>query len=146
MALPHPWDAYSALQEELDQRTRIDSETWGLEAALNAIVDPEVPPQTVKLKRVRAAAARRERHRAHVRVLRVIEGGLSASELEFEAAATRETLEFLHSQVSTADWALLESVAEGISYATLAKVRGTTEGSLRVRVSRLRALLRRRAA
>src|SRR5207244_3065751 len=122
------WDAYGALQDELDERTLIDSEAWGLEEALNTLLlDPGTKVSggatAINLQRVRNAAARRERHRAHVRVLRVVQGGLPDGELEYRVAEARETLNFLHLQVASDDWVLLEAVAEGVPYAVLARVR-----------------------
>jgi hypothetical protein len=144
--LPHPWDAYGALQAELNDKVQVDSEAWGLEEALNKLVDPATRKSATTpdaIKRVRNAAARRERHRAHVRILRVVQGGLFDSEVEDRAVETLEALAFVQAQVTLDDWQLLQQVAEGRAYADLAKGRGVSEVSLRVRVSRLRASLRR---
>jgi DNA-directed RNA polymerase specialized sigma24 family protein len=145
MALRHPWGAYRALQEELDERTQVDSQAWGLEEALNTLLETGATVTTVRLNRVRNAASRRERHRAHVRVLRVVQTDPPAVDLEHRAAEARETLDFLQTRVEAEDWALLQAVAEGQSYATIAKARGVTEVSLRVRVSRMREVLKRAA-
>jgi hypothetical protein len=63
-------------------------------------------------------------------------------ESEYRAVEARETLDSLRTQVTPNDWALLQEVAEGIPYAELINTRGGTEGNLRVRVSRLRAVFR----
>ncbi len=148
-ALPHPWDEYSPLQTELDERTRVDSETWGLEEALNNLIDPAArkrAPSPQVVKRVRNAASRRERYRAHLRVLRVVQiAGPADPEVEYQAIEVRETLDFLQAQVKPDDWTLLQEIAGGCSYAELAKMRGGTEGSLRVRMSRLRTMLKKAA-
>ncbi len=80
-----------------------------------------------------------------MRILRVVQGGLPDGELEYRVAEARETLNFLHLQVGPDDWVLLEAVAEGVPYAVLARMRGVSEGSLRVRVSRIRAVLKKAA-
>ena len=47
----------------------------------------------------------------------------------------------IYNSVSTDEWELVNAVANGISYREIAASRGITTGSLRTRLSRLRARL-----
>ena len=150
MAKPHPWDVYEPLQAEL-RSTYMDSEYWGLEELANKVLDPATMKSSANAdtrKRMRAAAARRERHRGHLRHLRVIQAVAAPidADAECKALEVREAIEYIRAEVTADDWALLKAVAVGRSYAQLARERGVSSGSLRVRVSRLRAKLIKKAA
>lgn len=69
--LPHPWDTYDHLQATLSRSQSISHESWGTEAALNAILcsSRDKPLTTDEIARTAASERRRERHRAHLRLV-----------------------------------------------------------------------------
>jgi hypothetical protein len=131
--LPHPWSAYQRLQSQLDEHNHIDDRNWGLEAALNSILNTSQasPPSEVEIVRSIASEARRERHRAHLR-----RKHLTQSEPVFDPRKmleARSSLRAIRSFVAPDDWKLLVALSEGHEYQELG-----APGRLRVRVLRLR--------
>lgn len=93
-----------------------------------------------ELTRAAQSEGRKERNRAQLRHahLAPLKTDIRSVEGAYEA---REQLRVVRTQVSECEWALLHAVAEGHEYITLARAGGASEGSLRVRVLRLRQSL-----
>src|SRR5437879_4237573 len=61
--VPLPWQAYAALQSNLDTRMSVDALSWGMEEGLNRLLDGEaLPCQEGEVDRIVATAARRDRY------------------------------------------------------------------------------------
>lgn len=134
------WGAYARLQNELDQRQDVDDHAWGLENALNLLLDPigiAVDPD-----RAVRSGARKARHRA--RLLRIeFHQLLDRSDAELAASLDRrDALDVIRGQVSELDWRFVRMRAAGHSYAAVARAIGVSSGALRVRFARLRRTLR----
>src|SRR4051794_37327044 len=68
--LPHPWSEYDRLQASLARSSRIDSQTWGVEAALSGILNSEQICTTITPEQIATScrtAARRERAQSFLR-------------------------------------------------------------------------------
>lgn len=141
MALPHPWDAYARLQQELSKNPNITNRSWGLEEAMNLVLAAsagEVPtPQ--EIDRAVAAASRRERHRAQLRA-RLIEPFEELADTEAGLHA-QKSLRDLESQMKAEDWAVLHAIGKGVDYDELAAAHRCSPARLRTRVSRIRKTL-----
>jgi DNA-binding NarL/FixJ family response regulator len=139
MQLPHPWEAYARLQEQLAGRIQVDDLAWGLEAGLNRLLEslpPDEITQTVQ------SASRKERYQAALRRANLaLEDGSGASDPD-GALDARELLDNLQTRVTPTEWGLLRAIGEGYEYEELAVVEEATPGALRARVFRLRRLLR----
>lgn len=140
--LPHPWSAYARLQAELSRGDLIDDQSWGMEAALNRILDSiqhNQPLQAEQIVRTAASASKRERYRARLRLVH-----LASSDPPYHpegALAARQELRVVYSNVSKREWTILREVAFGRDYAEVVSIMGGTQGGLRVRVLRLRQRL-----
>lgn len=145
--LPHPWDTYARLQAELSNGHRLTDQSWGTEAKLDAILlslQTKTAITSNDLKRTAASERRRERHRAHLRLVYLGDDDMGAAPEEMLAA--REGLRILQSRVLSQDWSVLCQLAEGYSYADVAARMHSTPGALRVRVLRCRQQLAKKAA
>lgn len=139
--LPHPYGAYLRLQNLSDKNTCLDGEYFGQDAALEALLSPESisAAEAVDVERVSANAARKERYRAALRAKNLAGDELGDPDVVHRAVEAREIIRAVEQQVANEDdWDLLQAVAEGEPYFKLAVDRGVSEGSLRVRVSRIR--------
>ena len=137
--LPHPWDTYARLQAALSCGRHVCNRSWGTEAALNAILlslQDDNPVTSDDLARTAASERRRERHRAHLRLVHLT--GVEVGADPDDAVAAREGLRIARSKVLSRDWTVLCQVAEGYSYTEVAARGGCTPGGLRVRVLRCR--------
>jgi hypothetical protein len=135
MNLPPPWEAYLRLQTELAVTNQLNGRNWGLEAALDAILTD--PPLPTELPTTIATAERRERHRARLR--RTYPSSLSPAVDQTAAIEARAELDQIRRLLLPSDWQLITNVAMGKDYRAMAKDLGATPGSLRVRVTRIRA-------
>lgn len=140
MGIPHAWDVYRRLQEQLARKCHVDDQSWGLEGALNRfLVRPEELLTQEQVARAVGSQCRRERYR------RELVRGLPAQEdprgTPDGAIDARRHLRLIKNQVSRRDWALLLAVGEGRGYKEIASVTKVTTGTLRVRVLRLRRAL-----
>ena len=135
-----PWDKYAALQAELRDTYTVGNRSWAVEDAMNHItVGPieETPANDDGyVDRAVSTAQRRERHRAALRRLYLVEG--HAGPHPEEQLDARAALRSARAKAAKADWDLLCAVAVGCSYTEIAAWRGSSAGALRVRVSRLR--------
>ena len=136
--LPHPWGAYLRHQEELAHRRDVDDRVWGLEAAMNRLLDGALAPEEVD--RAVDSGGRKERYRRALRSKRW-EGQLAIPTME-DALDAGQVLEDLGTQMCDADWCLLVEVGEGYRYCEIATSRGVTTGAIRTRVCRLRRCFR----
>jgi hypothetical protein len=141
MLLPPPWDAYLRLQTSLDDITKVNNRSWGIEAGLDAILAGAGVPGS--LLTTMATAERRERHRARLR--RTFSTALRPVVDQPARIEARIALGQIQRLLSLSDWQLISSVAAGLDYASLA-ISGARTGGLRVRVMRLRESLNRIAA
>lgn len=145
--LPHPWDTYARLQSDLLCGRQITDQSWGTEAAMNRVLaslQDNKPPEPDEIARAAASERRRERHRAHLRLVHL--SGDDVSPHPEDALAARHELHVVQSRVSERDWSVLCQVAAGYDYADLSSVNGGTPGNWRVRVLRLRRRLAAKAA
>lgn len=145
--LPHPWDAYAHLQTALLRSRSLNNQSWGIEAAMNRFLDSlqgKRPLTSDEIARAAASERRRERHRAHLRVVHLASSDVSPHPEEVFAA--KQELHVARSKVSERDWSALCQVAAGYTYADMAATTRETPGSLRVRVLRCRQRLAAKAA
>jgi hypothetical protein len=150
VAEPTPgWMAFSRLQHFLNSLS-IDATIWGRDEAgtdlVTDLANDDLSPAEVN-RRFRGIAlnrARKHRNRAQLY-------GDHAARCRGEAyhednqatdAAARELLQLVRRAVSIEEWNVLWRLAEGSSYEELAGVAGTSEVSLRTRVSRVRERVR----
>jgi DNA-binding NarL/FixJ family response regulator len=121
-------------------RTRhVDGHTWGVETALNQILEG-ASSAAEDLDRTVRSEARKERHRAALRrkYPPEISTGQPAPENPIHA---RRLLRRARTLVTGAQWDLLRAVGEGHEYKELASVANVAPGALRARVLRLRRTL-----
>lgn len=143
--LPPPWGQYAHLQAELGQRHQVDNQTWGKEAAMNRMLQtmvatdrPCITPDDTD--RAEASARRRERRRLNLRLAYLSAPEADGSPPE-EALTAKQLLKAVQAHLPSADWSLLVWIGQGYDYAELAAGLNVSQGSLRVRVSRLRGEL-----
>ncbi|HEV8573562.1 MAG TPA: hypothetical protein VGR43_02535 [Dehalococcoidia bacterium] len=139
--LPHPYRAYLRLQERSSKKTYLDDEYWGLDAALDALLEnPETSEDGAE--RAISSAARKERHREMLRVVYLLPLEEAHDDhAQYQAIEARDMLNTLRQQVAEYDWKILEAVASGDSYRELAAELGDMPGALRTRVTRIRKAL-----
>ena len=138
--LPHPWRAYVRIQQQLSGCTTLGHHAWGLEAALNALVGPEVVCSESELSRAIATAERRHRHRCAQlrRYAGDVHEEVSPPDLIPDSLNAEQILQRIRSVITDVDWSAVRAIAEGGSYADLAKALETSSGALRVRIARAR--------
>jgi hypothetical protein len=133
MTLPSPWDEYLRLQSSLDNTTEINNRCWGLEDALESILDGAA----ANLATTVATAERRERYRARLR--RTYPSALWPVVDQPAAIEARVELEQVRRLLDPSDWLRISSLAVGMDYKAIGINLGATPGNLRVRISRIRA-------
>jgi hypothetical protein len=131
------WDKYARLQAALDSKSGIDSHAWGLEAAMNGLLDKQLSTSD-QAELAISSAARKERNRARLRRLYI--GSPPPVDIGPQIEA-RDELRIAREHLEPREWALLIAVAQGQAYDELAVVYGVGVGALRVRVLRIRRLL-----
>lgn len=137
MSLPQPWDAYARVQDQLDHRHIADDYAWGLEAALNKLLDG-LPFQNID--RYVDSGSRKERHRARLRRIYL---SIPETRVGVERAVyARDLLRTLLQLVSASDRAILRMIAEGFDFREIANARRSTAGAVRTRFCRLRRALK----
>jgi hypothetical protein len=112
----------------------VNGRSWGLETALDAILDGAALP--LSLPTTIATAERRERHRARLR--RTYSSALMPIVDQPAVIETRAELEQIWRSLPSSDWKLISNVAVGEDYRTMGNDLGATPSSLRVRVMRIR--------
>ena len=144
--LPFPWNIYEENQSKAVRCGRVTDRSWGIEAGLNrflaavesgsGITDPQRFQNSID--RAMATGSRVERYRAQLRRKCLRQDPERHAEYHMLAQAC---LAEIRSIVSTEEWKLLISVATGITCREIATSRGSTAGSVRIRLSRLRKRL-----
>lgn len=129
--IPHEWRAYASKQAELDRRSSVDPNAWGIEAGLNGLLDGTSAAEMVD--RTIASGARRSRYSnallaRHTRIHTSFDG---IAHLE-----ARSVLRRIELSMSAARVMLLKMSIEGRSMA----------GTSRTGLSRARQEVRRLAA
>jgi hypothetical protein len=127
--LPHPSNIYAQHQARLSRRCQVDDSAWGIEESLNAVLNSLRDNSRVTsddFARIAASARRRERKRA---LLRLVNLSSEVGPDPDDALAARQGLRFARSMISTHDWHLLRHLAEGGSYADLARTSESAGGT-----------------
>jgi hypothetical protein len=140
----YPWDSYAQLQAALMSNPLIDSHSWGIEAALNSILQsgPNSVSSTPEgIARNCGTAARRERARSVIRKRHYAE--LSADHTVDPVAMldAQRSLRQIEKSVSAGQWAFIQAIGEGATCADMSLAEERTIGSIRVRLCRLRKQL-----
>ncbi len=136
MATDNDWAEYARIQHEIDIRTTLDDQAWGLEAAAEAALKQHSSQDDIE--RTRQTASRRERYQAVLRRTRLASAVIADSPSPEAMVDARGKLRVAEGRIDLSDWRLLLSVAGGEAYTDLARVHGCSAGALRVRVVRLR--------
>jgi hypothetical protein len=145
--LPFPWSTYAEHQSKAARCGRINAKSWGIENGLTnfltAVESSSVPANPDEFRRSvdRAVATGSwvERNRARLRRKYLRQDPEPNAERQMLA---RAHLAEIRVSVSAAEWALLIAQAAGLAAHEIAAARGTTAGSVRTRIARLRARLR----
>ncbi len=136
--VPDHWRAYARLQEKLARSHWVDHSTWGLEAGLNSLLAGEFPVEE-DVDRVISSGSRKERHRARLRRVYLVDEG--SAENPDAALDARRRLRLVATRVTKDDRRLLRAVGEGYEYGEIAAASHVAPGTLRARVLRLRRRL-----
>ena len=138
--LSHPWSVYADLQASLRNASRVTSRTWGLESALNEILDAQLRCSTAtpqQIAKASSTAARRER--AHSLLRRKHQHELSPKPVDVDRMLeARSALAQIKAAIESSDLSLLVSVADQVGE----RGKTPTSGAIRVKVCRLRKKLR----
>ena len=144
--LSFSWNIYKENQSKAARCGRITDRSWGIENGLNsfltavescsAFTDPQEFQNSID--RAMSTGSRVERNRAQLRRKYLRQDPERHAETLMLA---RACLAEIRSAVSAEEWALLIDVATGIACHEIAASRGITAGSVRTRLSRLRARL-----
>ena len=143
-SLPCSWASYARFQTRLLNSSRLDDRAWGLESALNVILEPDFSAELTGDEEFRRAAASGSRKRREH-----LSRFLVTSDNEFDPPDGRDTLaqivarQALHAIEDglerLQDQHLLSAIADGDGYEQVARVLGRPESSLRSRMLRLRS-------
>ena len=146
--LPFPWCIYEENQSKAARCGRITDRSWGIENGLThfltAVQTSGVPTNQEEFRRSvnRAIATGSWIERNHARLRRkYLRHDPEPDRAPRMLASTR--LAEIRSSVSAEEWGLLIAVAAGRTCREMATDSGVTAGSVRTRISRLRARLRR---
>ena len=143
--LPYPYSYFHSLQDRCRRAATARDYGWGLECALDYLVDaiatggvpPEASELEIILKRKIGSGGRRQRSRqAALSQLPPTEEGAPDG-----AARARLEVRRIARLVSETDGAILADTAQGFTDGEIAERRGGTPGSVRTRLSRLRLKL-----
>jgi len=144
--LPHPWNVYQDVQNRLAQSGRVTGQAWGLEAALDRVLDAcQVEGNTTPISQcsintsINTASCR---ERSHLRQrLRYKAEFPSNVESPYRSIAARGRLAAVREQVCPQDWKLLLLLGYGFSHNEIATAMGQTASATRTRICRVRARL-----
>lgn len=137
--ISHHWRAYARLQQQVGQSSRADAQAWAVEAGLDHFLGVSAGATDDDVARAVSTARRREAHRG--RALRRHAEAWSGSRHPEAAINAGLTLKAIQRRLTGSEWDVLCDVGAGRSYDEIAKVRGGTSGSYRIRVLRLRRTL-----
>jgi len=145
------WWAFERLQRSIQNQNHVDADALANDEALTDLLK-DFRPNTPGSKEVRRRFSsllrnRRRKYRNRNRVL-----GSVAPEVDrkrpgrfrnpLAAAEHNDLLQVCRSKVLLADWAVLNNLASGTSYAVIAASMGISKGRIRTQVCRVRATLR----
>lgn len=141
--LPFPWCVYAEHQSKAAACGRITDWSWGIENGLTnfltAVESGSIPENQEEVQRGvnRAVETGSWVERNHARLRRKYLW--PQQDHAEQRVLARVRLAEIRGSVSAAEWGLLIAVAAGVAYHEMT---GTTAGSARTRVARLRARLR----
>lgn len=138
--LPHPWGMYARLQDNLRRDHRVGDRSWGTEAGMDYILNSisSAPPTADEVNQVIATCRRRERHRGSRREPLLEDIATAHPE---GALTARHELATIQRKVGARNWDLLTAVATGSDYKEISIALSVPQGTVRVKVLRLRASL-----
>lgn len=141
--LPTGWAAYARIQQRLSRFCAVDDQSWGLEGALDVILEPDFSPTNTspdEFRRAGANASRKARdHQA--RFIGEVDDGVERVAVMnlLSQVEARQALRAIENGVDDPeDILLLWALAEGYGYEYLKATLGQPEVSLRSRALRLR--------
>ena len=138
--IPLSWQAYAALQYDLDTRTSADAFAWGMEEGLNRLLDGEAFSQAGQVDNIVANAARRDRYgRALLAKYIIIGNEVHDGSGQTEA---RSSLAVLQRRMAADKLDLLVELASGIEPKHVAARRSVAVSTLRTRIARAREIAR----
>jgi hypothetical protein len=145
--LPFPWCIYAEHQSKAARFGRITDWTWGIETGLTnfltAVESSSVSSNCDEVRRNvdRAVSTGSWVERNHDRLRRryLLPDPNTLTEPQVMA---RVRLAEIRASVSAEEWGLLIALAAGVAAHEIAAAEGVTAGSVRVRIARLRARLR----
>jgi hypothetical protein len=142
--IPLPWQAYAALQSNLNSRATVDALAWGMEEGLNHLLCEASPTGAGHVDRIVANAARRDRYDRSLVARNII----SRADVQDAAGQieARSTLALLQRLMPIDKLDLLVELASGIDPVHVAARRRILVGTLRTRVARARQVAREMAA
>jgi hypothetical protein len=141
--LPSGWAAYARIQQRLSRLHILDDHAWGLEGALDVILEPDFSPDDTSLddfRRAAATASRKERDHQARFYDDGVEDADAADVLDLLAqVSARQGLLAIEQGVDRPeDVTLLWALAQGHGYEHLQALLGQPQVSLRSRTLRLR--------
>jgi len=141
--LPTGWAAYARVQQRLSGLSTVDDQAWGLEGALDVILEPDFSPDNAspdEFRRAAATAARKARDHQARFTGELEEGEDPADVLDLLAQVeARQALRAIEQGVDhPEDISLLWALAQGYGYEHLQNLLGQPQVSLRSRALRLR--------
>jgi DNA-binding NarL/FixJ family response regulator len=142
----YPWNIYANLQQLSSAHDRLSDTSWGIERALNTILeladrgeisaDPGV--LTEQVENAINSGSWNERDRVRIRG-RHFE---SLTEHVVPSAEAVVLLGELGGDLADEEWAIITAIADGVTYEELSREMGVSVRSLRTRVCRLRSRMR----
>lgn len=141
--LPTGWAAYARIQQRLSGLSAVNDQAWGLEGALDVILEPDFSPDNASPDefRLAAATAARKARDHQARFTGELEEGedpVDVLDLLAQVEA-RQALRAIEQGVDhPEDISLLWALAQGYGYEYLQALLGKPQVSLRSRALRLR--------
>ena len=153
VALPSSgWQAFERLQHSLQNEKYVDAAVLADEEALTDLLDDftsaEPPADEVDRRYFSLRLNRRRKYRARGRLLVAYSAdicrrdAMEKAENPSERAEQKDLLGAVESKASPAEWAILRTLALGVSYSAIADSLGVTAGKVRTEVCRLREAIR----
>lgn len=143
-ALPAHWRQYAKEQSLADSES-LDCDAFGRDELLDHMLDAIADGVTLSSEQIRCLKRNRTRkrwnHHCALVDLHSVSTGATAPPAD-EPVVIADRIAWVKRKTNGGDWELLELLAEGNSYATVADRVGVTVASLRSRVSRARIRIR----
>jgi transcriptional regulator with XRE-family HTH domain len=141
--LPTGWAAYARIQQRLSSLSTVDDQAWGLEGALDTVLEPDFSPENTSsgdFCRAAATASRKARDRQARFTGELEEGEEAADVLDLlTQVEARQALRAIENGIDRQeDLSMLWALAQGYGYAYLQALLGQPQASLRSRSLRLR--------